>query len=80
MRRSRGPLVTVLAFVLVALGLVVAMPRPARAFGDVGAFDPRILVVSGVPGAAGAGGPPRGGGGGGAERTGAPQANAGPRR
>ena len=38
------------AFALIAL--ILALPRPARAFGDVGAFDPRILLVGGVTGAA----------------------------
>src|SRR5262249_39120472 len=33
------------AFAVVFLGLGLAMPHPARAFGDVGAFDPRILVT-----------------------------------
>jgi hypothetical protein len=28
--------------------LVVALPRPARAFGDVGAFDPRVLLAGGL--------------------------------
>jgi len=49
MRRSPVPL----ALVLLALAaLVVALPRPARAFGDVGAFDPRVLLVGGVSAAA----------------------------
>ena len=30
----------------------MALPRPARAFGDVGAFDPRVLLVGGVGNAA----------------------------
>ncbi len=32
---------------LVAL-LVVALPRPAQAFGDRGAFDPRVLLAGGI--------------------------------
>jgi hypothetical protein len=32
--------------------LVVLLPRPVKAFGDVGAFDPRILLAGGVQGAA----------------------------
>ena len=28
--------------------LVLALPRPARAFGDKGAFDPRILLAGGI--------------------------------
>jgi hypothetical protein len=32
--------------------LVLALPRPARAFGDRGAFDPRILLAGGVTRAA----------------------------
>src|SRR5438309_12072230 len=32
--------------------LLVMLPRPVRAFGDVGAFDPRILLAGGVSGAA----------------------------
>src|SRR5262249_27777537 len=34
-----------LAFAGVAALLALAMPRPARAFGEVGAFDPRILAT-----------------------------------
>lgn len=50
MRRSLAfPL---LVFVVAFVGLVTAMPRTARAFGDIGAFDPRILLVGGVTGAA----------------------------
>jgi hypothetical protein len=36
-----------LALALAAL-LVLALPRPARAFGDKGAFDPRILLAGGI--------------------------------
>ena len=36
-----------------AIGLLIALlPRPANAFGDVGAFDPRALVAGGTTGAA----------------------------
>ena len=38
-------------FMVAASALVVGLPRPARAFGDVGAFDPRVLLVGGVTGA-----------------------------
>ncbi len=31
--------------VALAGALLCAMPKPARAFGDVGAFDPRVLLV-----------------------------------
>lgn len=31
--------------VLALIALVVAIPHPARAFGDIGAFDPRILIT-----------------------------------
>lgn len=50
------------AAVLVALAMlavVVLLPRPVRAFGDVGAFDPRILLAGGVQGAARPSAPPR---------------------
>jgi hypothetical protein len=50
MRRSK--VLTALAVLLPLVGLVLALPRTARAFGDVGAFDPRVLVVGGVAGAA----------------------------
>jgi hypothetical protein len=46
-------------FVFAASALVVALPRPAQAFGDVGAFDPRVLLVGGVTGAARASAPAR---------------------
>ncbi len=39
-------------FIAAAAVLVIALPRPARAFGDVGAFDPRVLLVGGSAGAA----------------------------
>jgi hypothetical protein len=38
--------------VLAAVILVAALPRPARAFGDRGAFDPRILLAGGITRAA----------------------------
>ncbi|MBS2014413.1 MAG: DUF4159 domain-containing protein [Deltaproteobacteria bacterium] len=43
---------SVFAVLLALAALVVALPRPARAFGDVGAFDPRVLLVGGVSAAA----------------------------
>jgi hypothetical protein len=39
-------------FATLVAALIVALPRPVRAFGDVGAFDPRVLVAGGVTGAA----------------------------
>lgn len=35
------------AFVLAAGALALWLPRPARAFGEEGGFDPRVLVVGG---------------------------------
>jgi hypothetical protein len=34
------------------IALVVLVPRPARAFGDHGAFDPRVLLAGGISRAA----------------------------
>lgn len=48
MRRFSLPALVLFAFA----ALVVGLPRPARAFGDVGAFDPRVLLLGGVTGAA----------------------------
>ena len=48
-----------LTFALALAALIVALPRPARAFGDGGAFDPRVLLVGGVTGAAHASAPAR---------------------
>jgi hypothetical protein len=50
-RASTDPWLYVLA-ASVAGALVVAMPEPARAFGDVGAFDPRVLLTGTQTGAA----------------------------
>jgi hypothetical protein len=49
----RAPLrlATLLAILVSAL-LVLALPRPARAFGDRGAFDPRVLLAGGITRAA----------------------------
>jgi hypothetical protein len=55
--KKRWPVLGLFAFALAAL--VVALPRPARAFGDIGAFDPRVLVAGGVSGAARASAPAR---------------------
>lgn len=55
LRRLAMPLV----FALALVALIVALPRPARAFGDVGAFDPRVLLVGGVTAAAHASAPAR---------------------
>lgn len=46
-------------FVFAASGLALALPRPARAFGDVGAFDPRVLLVGGITSAARSSAPAR---------------------
>jgi len=47
-------------FVIAAVAsLLVALPRPARAFGDVGAFDPRAVLVGGSTGPARASAPAR---------------------
>jgi hypothetical protein len=48
-----------LTFALALAALIVALPRPARAFGDIGAFDPRVLLVGGVTSAAHASAPAR---------------------
>jgi hypothetical protein len=36
----------------IVAALVAMVPRPARAFGDLGAFDPRVLLAGGITGAA----------------------------
>jgi hypothetical protein len=41
-----------LASIALVLVLFVLLPRPARAFGDQGAFDPRILITGSQTGAA----------------------------
>ena len=43
----------------VSAGLALLCPRPARAFGDVGAFDPRVLLTGNQTGAARASAPGR---------------------
>jgi hypothetical protein len=48
-----------LAPLVTALALLASLPRPARAFGDVGAFDPRVLLTGGMTGAARAQAPAR---------------------
>lgn len=45
--------------VAVAIALIALVPRPARAFGDVGAFDPRVLLVGSQTDAAHASAPGR---------------------
>ena len=45
--------------VLVVSALVALLPRPAHAFGDAGAFDPRVLLVGGVTAPARASAPSR---------------------
>lgn len=46
-------------FAVAVMAALVLLPKPARAFGDVGAFDPRILQVGGVTGPARATAPSR---------------------
>lgn len=46
-------------FALALVLLVVLLPRPARAFGDIGAFDPRALLAGGTTGPARATAPAR---------------------
>src|SRR5947208_1056866 len=41
-----------LLVVAAVAALVIAMPRPARAFGERGAFDPRVLLAGGITRAA----------------------------
>ena len=50
--RVRPSLVVALSSAAVVAVLLVALPRPARAFGDVGGFDPRGLVAGGTTGPA----------------------------
>ena len=38
--------------ILVGAGLAGLLPKPAHAFGDVGAFDPCVLLAGGIAGAA----------------------------
>jgi len=49
--RSRPLALVALAFLL-GLALVLLAPRPARAFGDLGAFDPRVLLTGNQTGPA----------------------------
>jgi hypothetical protein len=50
--RLRRALAFVTVPALVLLALVILLPSPARAFGDQGAFDPRILLTGNQTGAA----------------------------
>src|SRR5690606_11605277 len=59
LRRVARRLVPILPFALVIALLGVFMPRPARAFRDVGAFDPRALLAGGTTGPARASAPYR---------------------
>jgi len=54
LRAGRGivPGAVSLFAVVVVVGLSLATPRPARAFGDVGAFDPRVLLTGNQTGPA----------------------------
>jgi hypothetical protein len=53
------PLLFPALVVALAAGLLVLAPRPARAFGDGGAFDPRVLLTGNQSGAARATAPGR---------------------
>jgi hypothetical protein len=57
--RRHPSLVPLAAVALVSAALVALLPKPARAFGDAGAFDPRVLVAGGISGAARASAPSR---------------------
>ena len=61
MRRIRSVNVGFVAIVSISVvvALVVLAPHPARAFGDVGSFDPRILLTGNQTGAARANAPSR---------------------
>lgn len=52
MSSARRRLARIAPFVAALTLLVVSLPHPARAFGDVGAFDPRALVAGGTTGPA----------------------------
>lgn len=57
---TRSPLLpSALAAVLVVVALLAGVPRPARAFGERGAFDPRVLLAGGITRAAHATAPGR---------------------
>lgn len=59
-KRARlGQSALVLAIAAIAATVVAALPRPARAFGEAGAFEPRPLVAGGTTGAARPSGPAR---------------------
>jgi hypothetical protein len=45
-------LLAVASSVAIAVALVLLAPRPAQAFGDVGAFDPRVLLTGNATGPA----------------------------
>jgi hypothetical protein len=49
--RFRRPALALVALT-VGIALVVFLPRPARAFGDAGAFDPRVLLTGNQTGPA----------------------------
>ena len=53
------PLALVLFASLLGLALVLLVPRPAQAFGDTGAFDPRVLLTGNQTGPARATAPAR---------------------
>jgi hypothetical protein len=45
--RARPRTLTAGALLVLLALLVLGFPKPARAFGDVGAFDPRVLLIGG---------------------------------
>jgi hypothetical protein len=53
------PLALALLALSLAVALVLLLPRPAHAFGDVGAFDPRVLLTGNQTGPARATAPAR---------------------
>jgi len=50
--RSVRRITAALPFLVAALALALLLPRPARAFGEIGAFDPRALLAGGTTGPA----------------------------
>jgi hypothetical protein len=52
MRGNGRKFMGVVPFVVAIGSLLLLLPRPARAFGDIGAFDPRALLAGGTLGAA----------------------------
>lgn len=59
MRRRARTLLPFVPFAVALAALLFAIPKPARAFGEVGAFDPRALAAGGTTGPARATAPGR---------------------